>query len=87
VEGLVQVVTIEVPELGNRCHLVHDGVRALVVDPPRDLAPLERTAEDAGVDIAAMADTHVHGDYLSGAALLTARHGCRTSCPPRSGSR
>jgi hypothetical protein len=31
----VQVVTIEVPELGNRCHLVHDGARALVIDPPR----------------------------------------------------
>jgi len=70
----VQVVTIEVPELGNRCHLVHDGARALVVDPPRDLAPLERAAEDAGVDIAAVADTHVHSDYLSGAAVLAARH-------------
>jgi hypothetical protein len=23
----VPVVTIEVPELGNRCHLVHDGAR------------------------------------------------------------
>ena len=70
----MQVVTIEVPELGNRCHLVHDGARALVVDPPRDLAPLERAAEDAGVDIAAVADTHVHSDYLSGAAVLAARH-------------
>ena len=70
----MKVVTIEVPELGNRCHLVHDGARALVVDPPCDLAPIERAAEDAGVDIAAVADTHVHSDYLSGAAVLAARH-------------
>ncbi len=70
----MQVVTIEVPELGNRCHLVHDGARALVVDPPRDLAPVERAAQDAGVDIAAVADTHVHNDYLSGAVALARRH-------------
>ncbi len=70
----MQVVTIEVPELGNRCHLVHDGARALVIDPPRDLAPLQRAAEDAGVDIAAVADTHVHSDYVSGAPALAARH-------------
>ena len=68
----MQVVTVEIPELGNRTHLVHDGARALVVDPPRDLAPLERAAEEAGVDISAVADTHVHNDYLSGAAALGA---------------
>ena len=70
----MQVVTVEIPELGNRTHLVHDGARALVVDPPRDLAPLERAAEEAGVDISAVADTHVHNDYLSGAAALARRH-------------
>ncbi len=53
---------------------MHDGARALVVDPPRDLGPLERAAEDAGVDIAAVADTHVHSDYVSGAQTLAARH-------------
>lgn len=71
----MQVVTIEVPSLGNRCHLVHDGRSALVVDPPRDLAPVERAAEEAGVDIAAVADTHVHNDYVSGALGLARRHG------------
>ena len=29
------VVTVEVPSLGNRTHLVHDGRVAIVVDPPR----------------------------------------------------
>ena len=29
----MQVVTLEVPELGNHTHLVHDGTHALVVDP------------------------------------------------------
>ena len=71
----MQVVTLEVPELGNRAHLVHDGTHALVVDPPRDLAPVELAAEEAGVEIAAVADTHVHNDYVSGALGLARRHG------------
>ena len=69
------VVTIEVPALGNRSHLVHDGRRAVAIDPPRDAAPLEHAAEDAGVDIVAVADTHVHNDYVSGGLALARRHG------------
>lgn len=71
----MQVLTLDVPELGNRCHLVHDGRRALVVDPPRDLGAVERAAEGAGVEIAAVADTHIHNDYVSGALGLARRHG------------
>jgi hydroxyacylglutathione hydrolase len=71
----MRVVTIDLPELGNRCHLVHDGTRALVIDPPRDLAVVERAAAEAEVDIAAVADTHVHNDYVSGALGLARRHG------------
>lgn len=71
----MQVVTIDVRALGNRCHLVHDGRSALVVDPPRDIGPVERAAERAGVTITAVADTHVHNDYLSGALGLARRHG------------
>ncbi len=71
----MQVITLEVPELGNRCHLVHDGRHALVVDPPRDLTAVEAAADAAGVEIAAVADTHVHNDYVSGALGLARRHG------------
>ena len=71
----MQVVTVEIPSLGNRTHLVHDDTHALVVDPPRDLAAVERAAEHAGVEIAAVADTHLHNDYVSGALGLARRHG------------
>ena len=71
----MKVITLEVPELGNRCHLVHDGTSALVVDPPRDLTAVERAAESEGVEITAVADTHVHNDYVSGALGLSRRHG------------
>lgn len=71
----MQVVTLDVPELGNRCHLVHDGAHALVVDPPRDVTAIELAAEREGVEIVAVADTHVHNDYVSGALGLARRHG------------
>jgi glyoxylase-like metal-dependent hydrolase (beta-lactamase superfamily II)/rhodanese-related sulfurtransferase len=71
----MQVLTLDVPSLGNRTHLVHDGAHALVVDPPRDLGPVERAAEEAGVEITAVADTHLHNDYVSGALGLARRHG------------
>lgn len=71
----MRVVTIEVPELGNRCHLVHDGVSALVIDPPRNLAVVEEAAQAREVEIVAVADTHVHNDYVSGALGLARRHG------------
>lgn len=71
----MRVVTLEVPELGNRSHLVHDGQHALVVDPPRDTTAVEAAADAAGVEITAVADTHVHNDYVSGALGLARRHG------------
>ena len=70
----MHVVTISVPQLGNRCHLVHDGSSALVIDPPRDHEAVEAAAEEAGVTIDAVADTHLHNDYVSGAPGLAARH-------------
>lgn len=69
------VLTLEVASLGNRCHLVHDGRAAVVVDPPRDVALVEDAARAAGLEIAAVAETHVAHDYLSGALSLSRRHG------------
>lgn len=54
--------------------LVSDG-EALVVDPPRDIAPLLEAAREAGARITAVADTHVHADYISGATALARASG------------
>ena len=69
------VVPLATPSLGNRSYLVHDGTEALVVDPPRDVERVEAAAEEAGVRIAAVAETHVHNDYVSGGRRLARRHG------------
>ena len=73
----MHVLTIDVPHLGNRTHLVHDGRVGVVIDPPRDLTAVESAAEEAGVDIVAVAETHIHNDYVSGGLCL--------SQPPRGG--
>ncbi len=70
----MHVVPISVPQLGNRCHLVHDGVSGFVVDAPRDVTAVENAAEDLGVTIVAVAETHLHNDYVSGGPLLARRH-------------
>ena len=46
-----------------------------MIDPPRDLSVVERAAAEAEVDIAVVADTHLHNDYVSGALGLARRHG------------
>jgi glyoxylase-like metal-dependent hydrolase (beta-lactamase superfamily II) len=59
--------------LGNSAWLVGlgDG-RALAVDPPRDLRALRTVAERGGLTVAYAADTHLHADFLTGAAQLAA---------------
>ena len=71
----MRVLTIDVPHLGNRTHLVHDGRVGVVIDPPRDPEPVEKAAADAGIDLVAVAETHIHNDYVSGGLCLSKRHG------------
>ena len=57
--------------LGNSCYLVDLGDKsALVVDPPRDLRAVRAAAAGRGLRIRFVADTHLHADFLSGAAQL-----------------
>jgi hydroxyacylglutathione hydrolase len=43
---------------------------AIIVDPLRDPAPYLAAAEQEGVRITRVAETHIHADFLSGAAVL-----------------
>ena len=72
------VVVIETPELGDRSYVVHDGEVAIVVDPQRDLDRVEKLLTELGVRVAAaVAETHVHNDYVTGGLELARRHGAR----------
>ncbi|GEL18740.1 MBL fold metallo-hydrolase [Pseudonocardia asaccharolytica] len=69
--GGVEVTAVVDEGLGNSCYLVDlgDG-SALLVDPPRDLRAVRAATEEAGLRIRFAADTHLHADFLSGAAQL-----------------
>ena len=54
--------------------LVSDG-EALVIDPPRDFAPILEAVRALGARVTGVADTHVHADYISGAPALARETG------------
>ncbi len=64
------IIPIETPTLGDRSYLVHDGEVALVVDPQRDIDRVLDLAEEAGVTITHVFETHIHNDYVTGGLAL-----------------
>lgn len=66
----MQVVTIRTDELGDRSYVLHDGSSALVIDPQRDIDRITDVVRELGVSVAAVAETHIHNDYLTGGLAL-----------------
>jgi glyoxylase-like metal-dependent hydrolase (beta-lactamase superfamily II)/rhodanese-related sulfurtransferase len=67
-----RIVTIETTGLGDRTYLAHDGTHAVVVDPQRDIDRVLDVAAGLGVQIAVVAETHIHNDYVTGGLALSA---------------
>ena len=70
-------MTIETPSLGDRSYLAHDGEVAFVVDPQRDIDRVLEAADEAGVRITDVFETHLHNDYMTGGLALARRLGAR----------
>ena len=64
------VTIIETPSLGDRSYVVDDGSSALVIDPQRDIDRVTQVLAKQGVQLAAVAETHAHNDYVSGGLEL-----------------
>jgi len=64
-----------VPGLAIASYIVGDekARRAAVIDPTRDVDEYVRIAQAEGLHITHVLETHVHADYISGAAELKAR--------------
>ena len=50
---------------------------ALIVDPNRDVESYVRAAEQEGLRITHVTETHIHADYVSGTLELAKRTGAR----------
>ena len=70
-----QVEMLETSELGDRSYVVHDGRTAVVVDPQRDVDRVEQVLAEHGLTLGAVAETHIHNDYVSGGLTLAERTG------------
>ncbi|MFD8596766.1 rhodanese-like domain-containing protein [Kitasatospora sp. NPDC059646] len=67
--------------LSHASYLVGDRTtgRAVVVDPQRDIHAYLETAEQHGLTIERVIETHIHADFLSGHLELAERTGARIS--------
>ncbi|GAB7105591.1 MBL fold metallo-hydrolase [Streptomyces phaeofaciens JCM 4814] len=72
---------VETEGLGNRSHLAGGARAAVAVDPPRDIDRVIAAAARRGVRIVAVAETHVHNDYVSGGLELARLTGARYLVP------
>lgn len=73
------------PGLGDSSYLLSSGDEAVLVDPQRDAARLLRVAEARGVRVRSVLETHVHNDYVSGAAEVRSATGAEIVGPARAG--
>jgi glyoxylase-like metal-dependent hydrolase (beta-lactamase superfamily II)/rhodanese-related sulfurtransferase len=71
----MQVETVRTEELGDRSYVAHDGRTAVAIDPQRDLDRVERLLADRDLTLAAVLETHVHNDYVTGGYALARRTG------------
>ncbi len=74
---MMTVDIVETSELGDRSYVVHDGTTAIVVDPQRDIDRVEKILQDRGVSCAAVLETHIHNDYVTGGFVLAQRTGAK----------
>jgi hydroxyacylglutathione hydrolase len=75
--GPFTVDVIETPTLGDRSYLVHDGEVAVVIDPQRDIDRVLEVLEEHDLRLAAVLETHIHNDYVTGGLALAQRTGAR----------
>ncbi|GHB46055.1 MBL fold metallo-hydrolase [Streptomyces viridiviolaceus] len=75
------VDVLDTSGLGNRSYLAGGARSAVVVDPPRDIDRLIAEAARRGVRIVAVAETHVHNDYVTGGLELARVTGARYLVP------
>src|SRR3984957_1573762 len=67
---VADIVTIQTPSLGDRSYLVTDGATGFVVDPQRDIDRVLALAEDRGIAVTHVFETHIHNDYVTGGLAL-----------------
>jgi hydroxyacylglutathione hydrolase len=77
----MDVLIIDTSGLGDRSYLVTDGDTAVVVDPQRDIDRVLSLANERGVRITHVLETHIHNDYVTGGLELSRTTGAEYVVP------
>ncbi|MCI0783888.1 MAG: MBL fold metallo-hydrolase [Chloroflexi bacterium] len=78
----MEVATFVHEGLGNSSYIVDvGGGQAIVVDPNRTVGQHLQSAEGKGLTIAAVLETHVHADFVTGALEVKAATDAAIYCP------
>ncbi len=83
--GTVDLEVFVTPGLGDSSYLLASGTEAAVVDPQRDAGRIVDVAGSRGLRILHVLETHVHNDYVSGAAEIRAATGATIAGPAKGG--
>ena len=67
---MIEMIPVDTPSLGDRSYFVTDGEVAFVVDPQRDIDRMLDLADERGVAITHVFETHIHNDYVTGGLAL-----------------
>ena len=65
------VITYPFGAFEANCHIVHNGVDAVVIDPTTDIARIQKTLDEKNLILRAVLLTHLHPDHCLGCAAMT----------------
>lgn len=69
------------PGLGDNSYLLHSDGKGVLVDPQRDAWRFIEAANEQGLEIEYILETHVHNDYVSGAREVVAATSAQIVAP------
>ncbi|HKC71869.1 MAG TPA: MBL fold metallo-hydrolase, partial [Terriglobales bacterium] len=73
--------------LAHASYMLGSGGEAAVVDPQRDVDIYLQTAQEQGLKISHIFETHLHADFVSGHKELAARTGAKIYIGERAGAK
>ncbi|GAB2864667.1 MBL fold metallo-hydrolase [Actinocorallia aurea] len=77
----MEIIGFRTPGLGDQSYLLaHEG-HAVLIDPQRDVDRFLEAADERGLDVRYVLETHLHNDYLSGGPIAAARTGAELVMP------
>lgn len=70
----MEIITLQLGQMGNCTYIVHENGQGLIIDPSWDIAEIYKTLEENKITPKAVLFTHGHYDHLTGAQDLLEKY-------------